>query len=53
MPVGTVLLVPFRDVPGDDAEVEVGWHFHPDAWGKGYATESARGRARGRGGPPG
>ena len=36
---GTVLLVP---LPGDEA-VEVGWHFHPDSWGQGYATESARG----------
>ena len=26
--------------PSDD--VEVGWHLHPDAWGRGYATEAAR-----------
>ena len=38
--VGTVLLVP---LPDGDGEFEVGWHFHPDSWGKGFATESARG----------
>lgn len=37
---GTVLLVP---IPGGDGEVEVGWHFHPDCWGQGFATEAARG----------
>jgi RimJ/RimL family protein N-acetyltransferase len=37
---GTVLLSP---LPGGDGEVEVGWHLHPDAWGRGLATESARG----------
>jgi RimJ/RimL family protein N-acetyltransferase len=37
---GTVLLVP---MPGGDGEVEVGWHFHPDSWGHGFATEAARG----------
>jgi RimJ/RimL family protein N-acetyltransferase len=37
---GTVLLQP---IPRADGEVEVGWHFHPDAWGRGLATEAARG----------
>ncbi|MGW6201091.1 GNAT family N-acetyltransferase [Kribbella sp. NPDC055110] len=42
---GTVLLAPLPDptdgTPGR-GEVEVGWHLHPDAWGRGLATESAR-----------
>ncbi|WP_018353532.1 GNAT family N-acetyltransferase [Longispora albida] len=41
---GTVLLVPLPDDAGTGrGEVEVGWHFHPDSWGNGYATEAARG----------
>lgn len=36
---GTVLLVP---LPDGDGEYEIGWHFHPDSWGFGYASESAR-----------
>jgi RimJ/RimL family protein N-acetyltransferase len=43
-PVGTVLLVPLQDGEQRDvAEVEVGWHLHPDSWGNGFATEAARG----------
>jgi RimJ/RimL family protein N-acetyltransferase len=40
---GTVLVVPLPDAddePGDD--IEIGWHFHPDPWGQGYAAEAAR-----------
>jgi RimJ/RimL family protein N-acetyltransferase len=37
---GTVILVPLS---GGDGEYEVGWHLHPDSWGQGLATESARG----------
>ena len=35
---GTVLLVPLPDA---DGEVEIGWHFHPDSWGHGLASEAA------------
>lgn len=37
---GTVILV---RLPDGDGEFEVGWHLHPDSWGKGYATEAAQG----------
>ncbi|HVE98330.1 MAG TPA: GNAT family N-acetyltransferase [Mycobacteriales bacterium] len=45
-PVGSVLL---RRLPWSESldpqpahrDVEVGWHLHPDVWGRGYATEAA------------
>jgi RimJ/RimL family protein N-acetyltransferase len=37
--VGTVLLQP---LPASE-QVEIGWHLNPDYWGRGYATEAARG----------
>ncbi len=40
VPAGSVVLVP---VPNADGEVEVGWHLHPDAWGRGLASEAAHG----------
>ncbi len=38
--VGAVLLQP---LPGDDGEVEVGWHLNPDHRSNGYATEAGQG----------
>lgn len=38
VPAGTVLLKP---LPDGEGEVGIGWHFHPDRWGKGLASESA------------
>src|SRR6478609_7011115 len=43
--LGNLLLKPIPlsagEEPSDPAEVEIGWHLHPDAWGQGYATEAA------------
>ena len=44
VPIGSALLEHLPDadrVPTQ--QVEVGWHLHPDRWGRGYATEAARG----------
>ena len=38
VPAGTVLLKP---LPDGEGEIEIGWHLHPDSWGRGLATEAA------------
>ncbi|MFF1879776.1 GNAT family N-acetyltransferase [Leifsonia sp. NPDC058230] len=42
--VGTVMLQGIRlsGTQGPSDEIEIGWHFHPDAWGHGYATAAAK-----------
>jgi RimJ/RimL family protein N-acetyltransferase len=41
--VGTTMLKPAPDAARRPTEdIEIGWHLHPDAWGRGYATELAR-----------
>lgn len=43
--LGNLLLKPIPlsagERPTPATEVEIGWHLHPDAWGRGYATEAA------------
>jgi RimJ/RimL family protein N-acetyltransferase len=44
--LGTIILVqlpePSPESGFPDGRFEVGWHFHPDAWGQGFASETAR-----------
>lgn len=40
--VGLTLLVPLPPSAGvERSDMEIGWHLHPDVWGRGYATEAA------------
>ena len=41
--VGTLLLIPLPDRDNaPSGKIEIGWHFRPESWGQGYATEAAR-----------
>lgn len=44
--LGNLLLKPAPlsagESPSEPADVEIGWHLHPDAWGNGYAAEAAK-----------
>ncbi|MGO4385355.1 GNAT family N-acetyltransferase [Specibacter sp. RAF43] len=44
-PVGTLLLKPIpasgQEPLQPSGDVEIGWHFHPDHWGGGFASEAA------------
>jgi RimJ/RimL family protein N-acetyltransferase len=41
-PIGAVLLVPLPRSDGEPSDVHgIGWHLHPDWWGRGLATEAA------------
>jgi RimJ/RimL family protein N-acetyltransferase len=43
IPAGSALLKVLPDAAGvPTGDVEVGWHLHPDSWGRGYATEAGR-----------
>ena len=40
--LGMAMLVPIPASAGTGRDdMEIGWHFHPDAWGHGFATEAA------------
>jgi RimJ/RimL family protein N-acetyltransferase len=43
-PVGSALckLLPRSGTGEPSPDTEIGWHLHPDCWGRGYATEAGR-----------